>query len=213
MRAKRNRQGAAGFDGLEFGGSEVAFGADPDAGGVRQSGMLLEKGLKATARMVTLALQSPHQAQFKFFVAGQVLLERERGLDSRQPGSAALFNGFDGYQLPLFGFVNSLLAIHLRDHALREQRHDPSNTEFRRLLDDRLDEFSFWQGLDQSNLAGQARDEAFFDNGQPNFVTIVILYLTEQFMARAIEHDDAFAATEPEDAQGVVGFTARQEEG
>ena len=119
--------------------------------------MVGEKGAEIGTGMLALALQGGNERQIEFLFPGQELKRCERSLDLGQPRGAALLNGFNSRPLPFPGLVSGMSVIEPGDHTLGEQRDDARDAQLGGLLDDRFEDFSLGNGLQQSDLAGPRR--------------------------------------------------------
>src|SRR5260370_724617 len=70
--------------------------------------------------------------------ASEILDERGRRLDDRQPVSAALLAGVDDHRTPVRGLRFGLRGVQAHDTALAQYRYDSRHAEFRRLLHDEV---------------------------------------------------------------------------
>ncbi len=98
--------------------------------------MLKFKALKVSSWVLRARLQCCHKPHLKTFTSPQEFGHCPGRFYARQPGHAALFDGFDGDLLPFAGFAVGMFLINVCDDALGEQRYDAGGAEFSGFLND-----------------------------------------------------------------------------
>ena len=158
--------------------------------------------------MAGAILEGSDERQIELFMASEELLRSSRRLDLREPGRTALLDRFDGGEAPLLGPQCLLFAFgRSGDYAFRNERNDPKGSQLSGLLDDGFEKPAFRQRLDQSDFPSRRLSQASLDEGQFNFVAVILFDRAEKLCAGAVQDGDAIAAAQTQHARRVVSFT------
>jgi hypothetical protein len=86
--------------------------------------------------MAAVGLEGSDEGQIELLAAIQKLGQGQRQVQEREPGSPALFDGFDGRGAPMGELMFALSLIEMHDHARGEQGHDAVHAQFDRSMQD-----------------------------------------------------------------------------
>ncbi len=171
--AERGGGEARAEGGLDFGGGEIAFGADePEdaAGGAAEGGggvgkkrlQRLGAGVKAGNELEIIIAGAGADS----VVRGEEGDERLQRGDIEEPGIAALFGGFEGGGAPFLDFFVLTVAVEVDLGAFADDGDDAGGTDFGGFADDIVETGAFRKGLGERDGVGKGRGPVSVANGE-----------------------------------------------
>src|SRR2546421_9551249 len=167
--------------------------------------MLRPKYVEVSARVGGFGLKRGYQGKIKLFIPGQECSRSNGRFDLRQPGVTTLFNRLDRNDLPFGGFADTLALIHAGSDTFGQERDDARDAKFGGFLNNGFDDFSFGNGLQQSDPRRRRLDETSRFKRELNLVAIVILDGAKTVAASTVKDGYFFAFSQPKNVQRVMG--------
>ena len=168
--------------------------------------MLSPECFEILTRMFAVSLQACDQRQFEFFFSSEKIADRLRRQHLRKPCRAALLDRLDRHGLPFCGLATAFRFIELQHDSGREKRHDAGRPEFCSFLNDGLDEFAFWNGLEEGDLAWRLRLLFFGERMKDDGVAAGAADLAHILSPSSIKHLDPVCRLNSQNAQGMISF-------
>lgn len=197
----------------EFGGGEVAFGADPDGEGGGGASVGLGEVTDRKARVGGVGGEAGDEAEVGGFGADEGGGGGEWGFDLGEPGEAALFGGFDEGGAPFFQFVGGVGFGGLGDGAFAADGDDAGGTEFGGFLQEEVEGFALEDGRAKGDGPRRARVGAAFADGEGDVAAGDGGDGAEEFVAAAVEDEDLLGGPDAEDGDGVMSLALGEGEG